>query len=105
MDGKGNMAAIRKAGIDINGMNVLIIGAGSIVGVILLEMAKLVLRKVTLVNRSLENAETLIITVRNYTEMKSSVWFSIMKTLMLLRHNVIYNAIYSSGIIWISAGL
>ena len=70
MDGKGNMAAIRKAGIDINGMNVLIIGAGSIVGVILLEMAEAGVKKVTLVNRSLENAETLIKTVKKYTEME-----------------------------------
>lgn len=69
MDGKGNMAAIRAAGVDVKGMHVMILGAGSIVGVILLELAKAGAAKVTLVNRSVEKAEKLVATVRKYTDM------------------------------------
>ena len=69
MDGKGNMAAIKHAGVDVKDMNVVILGAGSIVGVILLELAHAGARKVTLINRSLENAETLARTVRQYIAM------------------------------------
>ncbi len=69
MDGKGNMAAIRAAGVDVRGMHIMILGAGSIVGVILLELARAGARKVTLINRSVAKAETLVKTVRQYTDM------------------------------------
>ena len=70
MDGKGNMAAIKKANVDVKGMHVFILGAGSIVGVILLQLAKEGARKVTLVNRSIERAHALVQTVRRYTDME-----------------------------------
>jgi shikimate dehydrogenase len=70
MDGKGNMAAIERAGVDVRGMRVCILGAGSIVGVILLELARRGAKKVTLVNRSLENAEKLRQTVNRNSDME-----------------------------------
>lgn len=70
MDGKGNVAAIKQAGVSLSDMHVMIIGAGSIVGVILLEMAKQGVRKVTLINRSLEKAQKLENTVKAYTDME-----------------------------------
>lgn len=60
MDGKGNMAAIRQAGVSVKGMHVMILGAGSIVGVILLELAKEGVKKVTIINRSMDRAEALV---------------------------------------------
>lgn len=65
-DGKGNMAAIVKAGVDVKGMNVAILGAGSIVGVILLCMAEKGAKKVTLLNRTVEKAEYLAKTVKEF---------------------------------------
>lgn len=70
MDGKGNMAAIINAGVDVHGMDVAILGAGSIVGVILLQMAEHGAKKVTLINRSEDRAQKLIETVREYTDME-----------------------------------
>lgn len=70
MDGKGNMAAILGAGVDVFGMDVTIVGAGSIVGVILLQMARHSAKKVTLVNRSRTRAQKLIETVRQHTDME-----------------------------------
>lgn len=69
-DGKGNMAAIVKAGVDVKGMNVAILGAGSIVGVILLCMAEKGAKKVTLLNRTVEKAEYLRDTVKNFFKEK-----------------------------------
>lgn len=69
-DGKGNMAAIKKAGVDVRGMDVAIIGAGSIVGVILLQMAEHGAKKVTLLNRTAERAQKLIDTVHEHTSME-----------------------------------
>jgi shikimate dehydrogenase len=69
MDGKGNIAAIKAAGVDVGGMHIAIIGAGSIVGVILLELAREGAGKVTLINRSAEKAHALVRTVREYTDM------------------------------------
>lgn len=65
-DGKGNMAAIVKAGVGVKGMHVAILGAGSIVGVILLTMAEKGVRKVTLLNRTVSKAEYLAKTVKDY---------------------------------------
>lgn len=70
MDGKGNMAAILNAGVDVAGMDVLILGAGSIVGVILLQLAEHGAKRVTLINRSAERAQSLIDTVRKHTDME-----------------------------------
>ncbi len=70
MDGKGNMAAIKRAGISVKNMHVFILGAGSIVGAILLQMAKEGARKVTLVNRSMERALKLVETVHQHTELE-----------------------------------
>ncbi len=70
MDGKGNMAAIKKAGVNVRGMHVFILGAGSIVGVILLELANAGVKKVTLVNRSAERAKSVVDVVRRYTDME-----------------------------------
>ena len=70
MDGKGNMAAIKSAGVSVKGMHVFILGAGSIVGAILLQMAKEGARKVTLVNRSMERAEKLVETVHQHTDLE-----------------------------------
>lgn len=70
MDGKGNMEAIRRAGVSVKGMHVFILGAGSIVGAILLQLAKEGARKVTLVNRSLERAQKLVETVHKYTDLE-----------------------------------
>lgn len=69
MDGKGNIAAIKAAGVNVRGMHVMILGAGSIVGVILLELAKAGAGKVTLINRSLDKASSLVQTVKKYTDM------------------------------------
>lgn len=69
-DGKGNMAAIIKAGVDVRGMDVAIIGAGSIVGVILLSMSEHGAKKVTLINRTAERALHLIDVVHEYTDME-----------------------------------
>ena len=70
MDGKGNMAAIKRAGVNVKDIHVFILGAGSIVGVILLQMAQAGTRKVTLVNRSIERAQMLVKTVCKYTDME-----------------------------------
>lgn len=70
MDGQGNMAAILNAGVDVKGMDVVILGAGSIVGVILLKMAERGAKKVTLINRSPEKAQHLIDVVHNHTTME-----------------------------------
>ena len=67
-DGKGNMAAIVRAGVDVKGMHVAILGAGSIVGVILLAMAEKGARKVTLLNRTVSKAEYLAETVKSYKD-------------------------------------
>ncbi len=69
MDGKGNMAAIKASGVSVKDMHVMITGAGSIVGVILLELAREGARKVTLINRSIDKAEKLVTVVRKYTDM------------------------------------
>lgn len=70
MDGKGNMAAIRAARVDVKRMRVSILGAGSIVGVILLELARAGATKVTLVNRSPAKAADLAEIVGRYADMK-----------------------------------
>jgi shikimate dehydrogenase len=70
MDGKGNMAAIKRAGVSVKGMHVFILGAGSIVGAILLQLAKEGASKVTLVNRSMARAQKLVETVHQYTDME-----------------------------------
>lgn len=70
MDGQGNMAAIKAAGVSVKGMHVFILGAGSIVGSILLQMAKEGARKVTLVNRSVEHAEKLVSIVHQHTDLE-----------------------------------
>ena len=72
-DGKGNMAAIVRAGVDVKGMHVAILGAGSIVGVILLCMAEKGARKVTLLNRTLEKAEYLAKTVKEYKNLDMEI--------------------------------
>lgn len=66
MDGKGNLAAIERAGVDLKGKNVLILGSGSIVGVILLEFAKRGVKSVTLANRTIDKAERLKKVVEDY---------------------------------------
>ncbi|NMB42629.1 MAG: hypothetical protein GX995_00690 [Clostridiales bacterium] len=68
-DGIGNMTAIKNAGVDVKGMDVVILGAGSIVGVILLEMAKNGAKKVTLINRTSENSKKLIDKVSDHIDM------------------------------------
>lgn len=70
MDGKGNMAAIKRAEVSVKGMHVFILGAGSIVGAILLQLAKEGARKVTLVNRSMERALKLVETVHQHTNLE-----------------------------------
>ena len=69
LDGKGCLAAIRQAGVDVREMNVSILGSGSIVGVILLELANAGAKKATLVNRSPERSRALVETVKKYTDM------------------------------------
>jgi Shikimate 5-dehydrogenase len=69
MDGRGCMAAIRQAGVDVKDMHVSILGSGSIVGVILLELANAGAKKATLVNRSPERSKSLVDTVNKYTAM------------------------------------
>ena len=69
LDGKGCLAAIRQAGVDVKDMNVSILGSGSIVGVILLELAKAGAKKAVLVNRSPERSQALVKTVQKYTDM------------------------------------
>lgn len=59
MDGKGNIAAIRRAGVDVSGMRVAILGAGAIAGVIILELARAGAKSVTVLNRSAANALSL----------------------------------------------
>lgn len=68
-DGIGNIVAIRNAGVNVNGMDIVILGAGSTVGVILLELAKEGANKVTLINRTAENAKKLIKKVNKQIDM------------------------------------
>ena len=70
MDGRGNLAAIRAAGVDVRGMHVFNLGAGSIVGAILLQLARAGARKATIANRTPERAEKLLRTVREHVDME-----------------------------------
>lgn len=69
MDGKGCLAAIKSAGVDLHGMEVVILGAGSIIGVICLEMAKAGVKKVTIINRTMENAAKIANIIETHTSM------------------------------------
>lgn len=69
MDGKGCMAAIKNAGVDIKGMEVIILGAGSIIGVICLEMARAGVKKATIINRTPGNAKKIAAIINSHTQM------------------------------------
>ena len=55
-DGLGAMAALEGAGVDLRDKRVLMLGAGSISGILGYEMARRGVAEIALVNRTLENA-------------------------------------------------
>ena len=72
-DGYGNLEALRQANVNVRGMNILVLGAGSIVGVILQHLARAGAEKATVINRSYENAKTLVDKVKSSLDMKLEV--------------------------------
>ena len=67
MDGKGCLAALKKNGVHLGGARVLMLGAGSITGVIGRELAQNGVRELTVLNRTLDKAERIADILRNNT--------------------------------------
>lgn len=56
-DGKGCVGALKAAGVELNGKNVLILGAGGICGAIGYELAANGVQSITILNRTLSKAQ------------------------------------------------
>jgi shikimate dehydrogenase len=71
-DGKGNIAALKAAGANLEGAHVLMLGAGSISGAIGYELSKNGVRSLTILNRSVRNAENIANLLNENTSMHVS---------------------------------
>ncbi len=71
MDGKGAVRALTDAGVELEGREAMMIGAGSISGVIGLELARKGVRKLTLLNRTVDKAETITRILNEHTDMQA----------------------------------
>ncbi|MBC8535366.1 shikimate dehydrogenase family protein [Feifania hominis] len=67
MDGKGCVGALREAGTKLEGANVMLLGTGSISGVVGYELYRSGIGSLTLLNRTLSNAEEVARRLRDNT--------------------------------------
>ncbi len=73
MDGKGACRAMEQGGVKFEGIHALMYGAGGISGVIGYELSRRGVKKLTIANRSRENAETIAAILRENTPMEVDV--------------------------------
>ncbi len=71
MDGKGALNAILTSGIDLDGKEAVMLGSGSISGVIGLELSKRGIKKLTILNRTTDEAEKIADILNRYTSMET----------------------------------
>jgi shikimate dehydrogenase len=71
-DGKGFIQSVQETGLDLSGVNAVILGAGGAARAIGVELAVAGARKITLVNRTAGKAETLAAHVREHTGVETS---------------------------------
>ncbi len=70
MDGKGAIRAMLDCGVDFHGRDAMLLGTGGISGVIGLELARQGIRRLTVLNRTLDKADTLARILNENTGMK-----------------------------------
>lgn len=73
MDGKGAIRALLDSGVELAGRECMMLGTGSISGVIGLELARQGVRRLTVLNRTLDKAEAVAGVLNEYTDMKVRV--------------------------------
>lgn len=71
MDGKGALSAILTSGIDLEGKEAVMLGSGSISGVIGLELSKRGIKKLTILNRTVNQAEAVADILNRHTSMET----------------------------------
>lgn len=71
MDGKGALNAILSSGVQLVGKEALMLGSGSISGVIGLELSKHGIRKLTILNRTVEKAQEIADILNTHTSMET----------------------------------
>ncbi len=69
MDGKGAVKAIKSSGIDLAGKKAVMLGSGSISGVIGYELSKYGITSLTILNRTIDKAEEIANILRTNTDM------------------------------------
>ncbi|MEY8353337.1 hypothetical protein AALB39_08225 [Lachnospiraceae bacterium 54-53] len=72
LDGKGALNAILASGIDLNGKEAVMLGSGSISGVIGLELSKRGIKKLTILNRTADQAEAVAGILNRHTSMETA---------------------------------
>lgn len=71
MDGKGALSAITDIGISLKGKEAVMLGSGSISGVIGLELSRHGVKKLTILNRTAEKAAEIAHILNQHTDMKT----------------------------------
>lgn len=71
MDGKGALNAILSSGAQLEGKEAVMLGSGSISGVIGLELSKHGIRKLTILNRTVEKAQEIADILNTHTSMET----------------------------------
>lgn len=71
MDGKGALNAILTSGIELEGKEAVMLGSGSISGVIGLELSKRGIKKLTILNRTADQAEEVAGILNRHTSMET----------------------------------
>lgn len=71
MDGKGVVNALRAEHVTLAGANVMLIGAGSISGVIGLELSRCGVERITLLNRTTEHAKVIADKLNEHTKTRA----------------------------------
>lgn len=72
MDGKGAVGALLSGGISLAGKRAVMLGSGSISGVIGLELSRKGVRQLTILNRTLKKAEEIVKILSENTQMEVS---------------------------------
>ena len=71
MDGKGALNAVLSSGVQLEGKEAVMLGSGSISGVIGLELSKHGIRKLTILNRTVKKAQEIADILNTHTSMET----------------------------------
>lgn len=71
MDGKGAVGAILESGVELEGIEAVMFGSGSISGVIGLELSRHGVKKLTILNRTVEKAQEIADILNKNTKMET----------------------------------